>query len=178
MDEILPLAKSTVPGFVEHLWSRLAEGDETKENFGRRAQSAFINEGNTIVADVDGRIGAMLISYQMADSPNPHLPGMDDMLRPLLSLFSKAKGSWYLHGIATAPEFVGRGLASQLMDIAEYLGKSARRPNISLVVIDTNPTAIRFYEKRGYTTTAVEAVIRKNWKTYAKNWLLMEKALH
>ena len=143
VDEILPLAKSTVPGFVENLWSRLAEEDETVEGFGRRAQQAFIDNGNTIVADVDGTIGAMLISYPMADTPNPHVPGMDDMLRPLMTLFSKAKGTWYLHGIATVPELFGRGLASQLMDIAEHLGKSADRSKISLLVIDTNQPAIR-----------------------------------
>ncbi len=120
----------------------------------------------------------MLISYPMAESPNPHVPGMDEMLRPLMTLFSKAKGTWYLHGIATDPDYFGRGLATRLMDIAEHLGRSAGKPKISLLVIDTNPTAIRFYEKRGYATTAREAVVGKGWQTAAKNWLLMEKALH
>ncbi len=177
VDEILPLAKSTVPGFVEHLWSRLAEEDESAEDFGRRAQQAFINEGNTIVVDVEGRVGAMLISYPMADSPNPHVPGMDDILRPLMTLFSKAKGTWYLHGIASDPQFFGRGLASRLMDIAEHLGESAGKPKISLLVIDNNLPAIRFYKRRGYETTATEAVVREGWQTAAKNWLLMEKVI-
>ncbi len=177
VDEYLPLAKSTAPGFVEHLWARLAEEDETAEDFGRRAQQVFINEGNTIVAYIEGKIGAMLTSYPMADSPNPHAPGMDDVLRPLMTLFSKAKGIWCLHGIASDPEFFGRGLASRLMDTAEHLGKSSSKSKISLLVTATNLPAIRFYERRGYDTTATEAVVREGWQTAAKNRLLMEKAL-
>lgn len=41
--QILPLAKSTVPGFVDLLWSRLADESETPDDFGRRAQAAFIS---------------------------------------------------------------------------------------------------------------------------------------
>lgn len=42
--QILPLAPTTVPGFIEHLWSRLANQDETADEFGRRAQAAFVAE--------------------------------------------------------------------------------------------------------------------------------------
>ena len=175
--QILPLAKSTVPGFVKLLWSRLADEGETADNFGHRAQVAFINEGQTIVADRDGCVAAMLISYPMADSPNPHVPGMDDLLRPLMTLFGRAKGTWYLHGIACKPEFSGCGLATQLMHIAEDLGRSAGKSRISLLVVDTNLHAIQFYKRRGYVTTATEPVIKNGWKTSAKDWLLMEKPL-
>lgn len=116
----------------------------------------------------------MLISYPMADSPNPHVPGMDGLLKPL---FGKARGTWYLHGIACAPEFSGIGLAGQLMHIVEGLVRSAGKSRISLLVIDTNEHAIQFYARRGYATTAKEPVIKNGWKTSAKNWLLMEKPL-
>lgn len=177
LEQILPLAKYTVPGFVECLWRRLAGENETADDFGFRAQGAFVAERNTIVADFDGRLGAMLISYPMAETPNPHVPGMDEMIKPLVRLFYKAKGTWYLHGIATYPEYSGRGLASRLMEVAEKLGKSAGKPRISLVVIDTNLHAITFYEKRGYSKTASEPIVRKGWETKAKEWILMEKSL-
>ncbi|MCV2870304.1 GNAT family N-acetyltransferase [Defluviimonas sp. WL0002] len=174
---ILPLARSTVPGFVDELWSRLAGNGETAEEFGRRAQHAFIEVGQTIVADAADKISAMLISYPMASSPNPHVPGMDDMLRPLMTLFQKAQGTWYLHGIATVPDFEGQGLASGLMHVAEDLGRSAGKSRISLLVIDTNLSAIRFYDRRGYATTATAPVVKKGWQTTAKDLLLMEKPL-
>jgi len=177
VEAVLPLATETVPGFVEHLWSRLAEKDESPQDFGRRAQTAFIQAGNTIVADISRTVAAMLICHPMADEPNPHVSGMDEVLLPLMALFQRAAGSWYVHGIATAPEFHGQGLRSRLMSIFEDLGRAVGKSSISLLVIDQNTSAIAFYEKRGYSATGSEPVIRKGWKTQAKNWILMEKTL-
>ncbi|PHP67786.1 hypothetical protein CSC94_08905 [Zhengella mangrovi] len=72
---------------------------------------------------------------------------------------------------------MGQGIASRLMHVAEDLGRLAGKSRISLLVINTNPTAIRFYERRGYDTTATEAVVRNGWETMAREWLLKEKAL-
>lgn len=177
LKDMLPLAKLTVPGFVEHLWSRLAEDGETVDDFGRRAQEAFIKEGQTIVAELEGRVAAMLISYPMAEAPNPHVPGMDEMLKPMMTLFSKAAGTWYLHGIAAYPEFAGRGLGSRLIEVAERQGRLQGKPRTSLLVIDTNLAAIRLYERRGYVVTATQPVVKKGWQTPASDWLLMEKRL-
>lgn len=174
---ILPLAASTVPGFVDHLWASLAGEGQTARDFGHRAQLAFVEAGQTIVADIDGTIAAMMISYPMADAPNPHVPGMHDLLKPLVALFAQASGSWYLHGLATAPRFAGRGYASRLAETAESLGKAVGRPSISLVVVDNNQHAIGFYERRGYNTAATEPVVKCGWDTDAENWLLMTKPL-
>ena len=130
-----------------------------------------------IVADINDSVAAMLISYPMADTPNPHVPGMDDMLKPLIRLFSKAAGTWYLHGLATAPAFAGQGLGTRLMGMAEDLARRGEKNRISLVVVDTNLQAISFYDRRGYATTASEPIVKAGWDTTALNWLLMEKPL-
>ncbi|WP_170765157.1 hypothetical protein [Ruegeria lacuscaerulensis] len=55
------------------------------------------------------------------------MPGLDEMLRPLMALFSKAKGTWYLHGIATDPDYFGRGFSSQIQicvgDLERFRGR-------------------------------------------------------
>lgn len=177
VDAVLPLAEATVPGFVSGLWSRLAEAGESPRDFGRRAQRAFIDDGDTVVADLSGRIAAMLICYPMAEKPNPHVPGMDEMLLPLMTLFAQAAGSWYLHGIATDPAFAGQGLASRLMQTAEAWGRAEGRTRISLLVIDINTHAMAFYERRGYRVTGRAPVVRGCWQTEARDWLLMEHDL-
>lgn len=177
IEAILPLAISTVPGFVETLWSRLAGNEEVPDAFGRRVQNAFIEEKNTIVADLDGQIAAMLVSFPIADKPNPFVQEIDEMLKPVTKLYAKVPGVWYVHGIATSPESQGRGLSSKLMELAEARALAAGVFEICLLVVDTNLNAIQFYEKRGYAVTASEAFVGCGTDTEAKNWLLMNKLL-
>lgn len=174
---ILPLAISTVPGFVETLWSRLAGKGEAPDAFGRRVQNAFIDEGNTIVADVDGQIAAMLVSFPIANKPNPFVQEIDEMLAPVTKLYSKVPGVWYIHGIATSSEFQGHGLSSTLMVLAEERARAANIFEICLLVVDTNVNAIQFYRKRGYTVTASEPFVGCGADTEATQWLLMNKPL-
>ena len=177
IEGVLPLAISTVPGFVETLWSRLALENEAADAFGRRVQNAFIDDKNTIVADIDEQIVAMLVSFKIAEKPNPLVREIDEMLFPVTKLYSKAQGAWYVHGISTAAEFQGRGLSSKLMVLAEERAITAGAFEICLLVVDTNQNAIRFYEKRGYAVTASEPFVGCSADTEATQWLLMNKAL-
>ena len=177
IEGILPLAISTVPGFVETLWSRLTGEDELPMAFGKRVQNAFVGAKNTIVAEVDGLIAAMLVSFEIEEKPNPFVQEIDEMLVPVVALYARVPGVWYVHGIATSPDFRGQGLSSKLMVIAEECALAAGKSEICLLVVDTNVHAIRYYEKRGYTITASEAFVGCGAVTDAKEWLLMNKSL-
>lgn len=177
LEDILPLAISTVPGFVETLWSRLAGKGEQPNAFGRRVQNAFIEERNTIVADIGGKVAAMLVSFPISDKPNPFVQEIDEMLVPVTKLYFRVPGAWYIHGIATSPQFRGQGLSSKLMLIADDCAHAAGVSEICLLVVDTNLNAIRFYEKRGFAVSASEAFVGCGANTDAKHWLLMSKAL-
>ncbi len=119
----------------------------------------------------------MLVSFMIAEKPNPFVREIDEMLVPVTKLYSKAQGAWYVHGIATAPEFQGRGLSPKLMVLAEERAIKAGASEICLLVVDTNQNAIRFYEKRGYAVTASEPFVGCGADTEATQWLLMNKAL-
>ncbi|PSL21842.1 GNAT family N-acetyltransferase [Shimia abyssi] len=177
IDCILPLAISTVPGFVETLWSRLSGPEERPEAFGRRVQKAFIDAGNTVVADIEGQVAAMLVSFPIADKPNPCVQEPDAMLVPVTRLYARVPGIWYIHGIATAPAFQGRGLSSKLMTYAEAKARSANVEEICLLVVDTNLNAIQFYKNRGFDITASEDFVGCGANTAATQWLLMSKSL-
>ncbi len=177
IDGILPLAISTVPGFVKTLWSRLAGENEARDAFGLRVQHTFIENKNTIVADIDNQIAAMLVSFEIEEKPNPFVQEIDEMLVPVTKLYAKVPGAWYVHGIATADGFQGRGLSSRLMLVAEDLAIENSIFDICLLVVDTNEYAIKFYEKRGYAITASEPFVGCGADTEATEWLLMTKSL-
>ncbi len=175
LPEILPLAASTVPGFVEFLWSELAVPPETGREFGTRAQLGFIERGETMIAEVDGHIAGFEIAYQMEPEAHSFVPGMCPLLKPHLALFHLAAGSWYLHGLGTVPEFRGQGVAGALLDHCDSQARENGCTTVSLLVIDTNTSAINYYLKRGFTTIAREPVVKGGWQSNAREWLLMTR---
>jgi ribosomal protein S18 acetylase RimI-like enzyme len=63
------------------------------------------------------------------------------------------------------------------MTLAEQLARDAGRPEICLLVVNTNVNAIGFYQKRGYRTAASEVFVGCGAKIDATQWLLMRKPL-
>ena len=177
VEALLPLAISTAPGFVETLWARLTAEGEAPEVFGRRVQIDFIDKKYTIVAESDKQIAAMLISFPIEDKQKQFVEDVDEMLAPVTKLYATAPGIWYIHMIATSPEFQGHGLSSKLMRLAEEQAIEAGYSEISLLVTDNNENAIQFYRKRGFAVIAQEPLVRCGADTEATQWLLMLKSL-
>jgi ribosomal protein S18 acetylase RimI-like enzyme len=168
-------------GMAVQMWRTLAAPAQSPVEVGRaraRREEGGFSYRNTIVAERDGEIAASLVAYQLDDPYD--LTGLDEMpefVRPLLRLESQAPGSWYVNVLATFPEFRGRGIGAELLEVAESLGRKTGARAMSVIVGSWNEGAMRLYERKGYTPAASERAVLPVDFAHKGDWVLMIKAL-
>ena len=110
-------------GLPAHLWNTLKAPGQSILEVGR--ERAAREEGgfsyrNAIIAEVDGEIAACLVGYRLDDPYDlGDLEQAPPVVRPLVLLEAKARGSWYVNVLATFPEFRRCGIGIELLGIAE-----------------------------------------------------------
>lgn len=91
------------------------------------------------------------------------LAGMEQKLRDLeiwVAELDRIVAGWgairggYLEGLYTAPEFAGRGVGGDLLDMLERL---MRGRGIAAVEAEASPNALAFYVRRGYRENGPQA---------------------
>ena len=91
------------------------------------------------------------------------LAGMEQKLRDLEIWLAELDGivaGWgairggYLEGLYTAPEFAGRGVGADLLDMLERL---MRGRGISAIEAEASSNALAFYIRRGYRANGLQA---------------------
>ena len=172
------LANLTIEGFAEHLWADLADKGETPREFGLRVHQDFIVKNRLVVADIYGKIAALLIAYRMESNPRSFMPGMHPALQPVMDLHAMVPDSWYIQAVITVPEYRGTGLGSGMMRLAEKLAKASGCKTCSLQVLNTNNKAIRLYKNLGYEILCSKPIVKNGWKNPATDWLLMTKEIN
>lgn len=125
-------------GLSRHLWARQAAPGEDPLAVG--ARRAARDEGlfswrNAVIATVGGATAGMLVSFPLADEPEP-LDDLPAMFRPLQALENRVRGTLYVNMLATYPAFRHRGVGTALLAEAERQGATAR--GLSLIVADDN----------------------------------------
>jgi ribosomal protein S18 acetylase RimI-like enzyme len=78
---------------------------------------------------------------------------------------------------AANPELRGQGVGSLLLERAEQAAREADRPGLSLIVADANVGARKLYSRAGYNEIAKKPIVKEQWQTEARDWVLMVKAL-
>lgn len=165
-------------GIDAEFWSDNLDGDISAISTARR----LILEDTTLpyhlsksfVLDVDGELaGGLIGGLVTADAEIP--PGIPDYTIPLLELESAVPGYWSVVAIAIYQEFRGRGFARKILDFAEAQARREHAPGMSIVVEDTNETAIALYRKVGFQDET-----SLPWRPYGgrvgpKNWLLLTR---
>ncbi|MBX9591947.1 MAG: GNAT family N-acetyltransferase [Hyphomonadaceae bacterium] len=166
-------------GLAVYLWSKLAgTGDPWTVGCARvGSETGGLSYRNAVVAELAGRPAAGLISYPLADQPEPVSDKLPAMLLPLQELMNLALGTWYVHVLAAYPEHRGRGQGAALLALADRLAASAGKPGLSLVVSDTNVGARRLYENWGYREAAQRKMVKEQWRHPGVNWVLLRKDL-
>ena len=166
-------------GLPLYLWEGMAEPGQDPWQVGR--QRASREEGsfsyhNTVVAEIDGTIAGCLIGYPLAAEPKPvDLEGMPAMFVPLQELENLAPDTWYINVVAAFPEFRGRGVGTRLLEAAEQYAIGVGKQGLSLIVADGNVGAIRLYEREGYREIAKRAMVKEQWKSESRNWVLLTR---
>ena len=178
--ELAELVNMAGEGMPVYLWQQLASDGQSAWDVGReraRREEGGFSFRNTVVREENGRAVASLVSYPLADSPEPIDSDTQAMFVPLLELENMAPGSWYVNVLATYPDYRGLGYGSQLLAIADQLAASSGCLELSIIVSDGNPGAQRLYERSGYRELASRPMARGEWENPGENWILLVKAL-
>jgi hypothetical protein len=108
-------------GLATYLWSRLGGPGRDPWSIGRErvsGEAGGLSYRNAIVTELAARPVAGLISYPLADKPEPITDKLPAMLVPLQELMNLALGTWYVHVLAAYPENRGKGQGAALLALA------------------------------------------------------------
>ena len=167
-------------GLALHLWSKLAGTNGDPWSIGRErvgGDTGGLSYRNAVIAEFAGRPAAGLISYPLPDKPEPIANALPAVLVPLQELMNLVPGTWYVHVLASYPEYRGRGLGSALLALADRLAAAAGKQALSLIVSDTNRGARRLYENSGYREAGQRKMVKEQWQHPGVNWVLLRKDL-
>ena len=131
-----------------------------------RLLSSGVNWDRVFLAKLDGRIVGFL-AFQWENN-GPYSPTLSDFSRE----FGKVSGLWrwglysllewrtwwrgfYVYGLKTIPKARRRGVASALLNAAEYYAKNLGAKAVELEVHDANERAFAFYRAQGYQVGGV-----------------------
>jgi ribosomal protein S18 acetylase RimI-like enzyme len=173
--ELIEYAGHGIPGY---LWSRSAKEGQPPIEVGIERvlrEEANFSYRNAVVADVDGRVAAMMLAYRLPEHTNVNLDELPDLLRPLEELELKVPGTFYINALAAYPEYRGLGLGTRLLEAARTLASEAGCNELSLEVFEQNEGAVRLYERHGYQEIARLPVVPHPSYSYDGDVVLMTR---
>lgn len=103
---------------------------------------------NCLMAQVDGSIAGMSMTFLMKTMPEPLPDDFDPVMRPYVEL--EENGSFYVCAVGVYENFRNRGIGTALMDHAEQRARTEGCLSMSLLVFDANDDAKRLYERLGF----------------------------
>ncbi|MDQ6436173.1 GNAT family N-acetyltransferase [Mesorhizobium sp. LHD-90] len=161
-------------------WLRDLDADHAVLSVARRAASADSNSAyhfsRAHLIELDGEVAGGLVGSLLTGDENEVLdPGSP--IQPLVTLETRLPGYWSILAIAVYPEFRGKGLAQELLAHATGLAVTCGAKGLSLVVEDTNASAIALYGRMGYAMAETLPWIAYSGRSGPKNWMMMKKGL-
>lgn len=138
-------------GLAEYLWSAIAEPGENPIEAGARRclrTGVTFSFENCLIADRAGTAIGLLHLVAMDEAPSGPAEPIEPALRPFFAL--RDVGSLYISALIVDPRYRGCGLGTRLLDRAEQQARVLRLPRLSLVVLQHNERAMRFYRRAGF----------------------------
>ena len=130
----------------------------------------------TMAESTDGEVAGMLLGYREPDTAHPVPKTAMAFMVPLLQLEAEAHGTWFISMLGVHIGWRGKGVGSQLLDVAEVKAEETKAGGLSLIVEDVNTDAQRLYQRRGYAVRTSRPMVRFPGGTApGKDWLLMVK---
>ncbi|MDX1516253.1 MAG: GNAT family N-acetyltransferase [Woeseiaceae bacterium] len=163
-------------GVADYIWTQLAEPGEDVLDVGRRRyerENTPFSYQNCTIVDCDGEVAGMLVAFPM--HVDPSFREADPVLAPYSLL--EEDDSYYICGMALFPQFRGRGIGTQLLELAERHAAEKGFDKTSLIVFEQNAAARRLYERAGYREVRREAVVPHPLIHYTGDAVLMIKSL-
>ncbi len=160
-------------GLPRYFWDKAKPENMDVWSYGesraKRTTGSFSYTNAHVAIQRSTVIGALMIYDIDAPCPEEDYEGMPDLFVPLQRLEDQAVGTVYLNAIAVFPEFQGQGIGGLLLQKLKQLSDR----DISLIVLDSNRDAIRFYEREGFVTEATQPLVKEDWQVEGDAWVLM-----
>lgn len=180
--EIALLVNIAVHGGIARGWAygEAAEGTYDPIEVGRLEMldddTEFGWKSVTMAETTGGEIAGMLLGYRKPDAFEPVPPEVTGFMRPIEELEAEANGAWFISMLGVHVSWRGRGVGSQLLDVAEVKRAETRAKGLALIVEDENEGARRLYERRGYSIRTARPMGRiPGGGPAGRDWLLMVK---
>ena len=133
---------------------------------------------NATMTESNGEIAGMLLAFGMppaAPRNSANRPGSDDENVFAPYIYLEEPNSWYVCGVAFYPQHRGRGLGTQLMELANEQAKEKGFSRLSLVALEQNTGAVRLYERLGYGVVDRAPIVPHPLIPYVGDALLMTR---
>jgi ribosomal protein S18 acetylase RimI-like enzyme len=166
-------------GLPLYLWEKLAKPGESPWLVGRQRalrETGGFSYRNAAIIEHDGVAAGVLIGYGIGERPEAIGPDMPRLFVPLQELENLALDTWYVNVLAVLPEYRNLGFGAQLLDLADRIGSEVGKSGMSVIVADTNTRARRLYERCGYLERERRAMVKEDWITEGREWVLLTKA--
>ena len=165
-------------GMQLYLWERLAQPGQSAWDVGRqravREQGSFSYRNATLI-ELGGQVAGCLIGYEIPDIPEPIDSKLPLMFKPMQELENLAPGTWHVNVLAILPAFRNKSLGTELLRVADEIGKKLGKRGMSVIVSDANMGGRRLYERCGYREAATRHMVKDNWINDGQNWVLLTK---
>jgi ribosomal protein S18 acetylase RimI-like enzyme len=159
MARLIDIAGEGIPSW---LWaSSGAPGDvptELGEERARRETGGF-SYRHAIVAQADGDVVGMALSYPIDAPPTIEQTTLPLPLVPFVILEAQSVGTWYVNALAVFPAFRNSGIGQRLIAAVEATAKLAGHSRMSIQVFSWNAGAIRLYERQGFRPVSRSPVL-------------------
>lgn len=177
--KIAELALIAGEGLPAYFWEQGAKEGEDILTVGTRnagSETENFSYRNTIVAEMDGDIVAMLLAYRLPESDETEdLSELPDLVRPLVELEQCVPGTFYINMIATFPESRNLGIGTSLLDIAHQLAQAEGCDILSIEVFEQNEGAVRLYQRQGFDIIESRPIIPHPCYPYDTNVVLLTR---
>ena len=167
-------------GMALYLWEEMATGGQDGWDIGKQRaarETGSFSYRNAMIVEHDGTAAGALIGYEIPDIPGPVPPDTPAIFVPLQELENLAPGTWYVNILAVLPRFRNLGLGSRLLSLADETGMQLGKRGMSVIVADSNTGARRLYRRCGYAEAARLPMVKEDWITEGREWLLLTKEI-
>ena len=133
---------------------------------------------NSVVAEVDGIIAGAANGYVMQPPEPDYEKNNPEQIIPVMELFSLVAGYWLVDSLAVYSKYRGEGIGARLLDNCFERARNAACNCISLVAEDSNMSALKLYQSRGFVEKDQRPYIPFSENSKTQNWLLFTAPLN
>ena len=148
-------------GIAEYIWSRIDAPGLSLLEIGERRfarEDTAFSYGNALVAEKDGSVIGLALSFPMEPPSNGDRSGADD---PVLAPYAELEdyGSLYVSTLAVFHEHRGLGIGTRLLEEASRRARAMGLERLSLICFEKNTRALRLYRRLGFQELARRPIV-------------------